>query len=102
MSDSALFRKVMKRAPSAPSITRWSYDRDSGSCRRGWNSLPFQTGLISDLDTPRIPNTYSPYYGLNAYCNIYTNPAGKVLRTKIVAEAEGGGAATIANEEEDL
>jgi hypothetical protein len=44
--------------------------------------------------------TYSPYHGLNAYCNIYTDPAGKVLRTKIVAEAEGGGAATIANEEE--
>lgn len=44
--------------------------------------------------------TYSPYHGLSAYCNIYTDPAGKVLRTKIVAEAEGGGAATIANEEE--
>ncbi|RGP74720.1 hypothetical protein FSPOR_1299 [Fusarium sporotrichioides] len=44
--------------------------------------------------------TYSPYHGLSAYCNVYTDPAGKVLRTKIVAEAEGGGAATIANEEE--
>ncbi|KAF4946980.1 hypothetical protein FSARC_14074 [Fusarium sarcochroum] len=44
--------------------------------------------------------TYSPYHGLNAYCNVYTDPSGKVLRTKIVAEAEGGGAATIANEEE--
>ncbi|CAF3430136.1 unnamed protein product [Fusarium graminearum] len=44
--------------------------------------------------------TYAPYQGLSAYCNIYTDPAGKVLRTKIVAEAEGGGAATIANEEE--
>ncbi|KAF5001733.1 hypothetical protein FDECE_10866 [Fusarium decemcellulare] len=44
--------------------------------------------------------TYAPYHGLNAYCNIYTDPSGKVLRTKIVAEAEGGGAATIANEEE--
>ncbi|QPC71284.1 hypothetical protein HYE68_002036 [Fusarium pseudograminearum] len=44
--------------------------------------------------------TYAPYHGLSAYCNIYTDPAGKVLRTKIVAEAEGGGAATIANEEE--
>ncbi|KAH7141132.1 hypothetical protein EDB81DRAFT_870308 [Dactylonectria macrodidyma] len=44
--------------------------------------------------------TYAPYHGLNAYCNVYTDPSGKVLRTKIVAEAEGGGAATIANEEE--
>ncbi|KAJ3542533.1 hypothetical protein NM208_g3208 [Fusarium decemcellulare] len=44
--------------------------------------------------------TYAPYHGLNAYCNIYTDPSGKVLRTKIVAEAEGGGAATIANDEE--
>ncbi|KAF5021021.1 hypothetical protein F66182_6952 [Fusarium sp. NRRL 66182] len=44
--------------------------------------------------------TYTPYHGLNAYCNIYTDASGKVMRTKIVAEAEGGGAATIANEEE--
>ncbi|KAI9154790.1 hypothetical protein HJFPF1_07347 [Paramyrothecium foliicola] len=43
---------------------------------------------------------YEPYRGLSAYCNIYVNPAGNVLRTKVVAEAEGGGTATIANEEE--
>ncbi|KAF4437811.1 hypothetical protein F53441_12952 [Fusarium austroafricanum] len=46
--------------------------------------------------------TYAPYHGLSAYCNIYTDPSGKVLRTKIVAEAEGGGAATIANQEGEL
>ncbi|KAF4988768.1 hypothetical protein FGRMN_9562 [Fusarium graminum] len=46
--------------------------------------------------------TYAPYHGLSAYCNIYTDASGKVLRTKIVAEAEGGGAATIANKEEDV
>ncbi|KAM0343786.1 hypothetical protein ACHAPU_008214 [Fusarium lateritium] len=45
--------------------------------------------------------TYAPYHGLSAYCNIYTDAGGKVLRTKIVAEAEGGGAATIANKEDE-
>ncbi|EWY84310.1 hypothetical protein IWW34DRAFT_695803 [Fusarium oxysporum f. sp. albedinis] len=46
--------------------------------------------------------TYAPYHGLSAYCNIYTDQSGKVLRTKIVAEAEGGGAATIVNKEEEI
>jgi hypothetical protein len=43
---------------------------------------------------------YEPYRGLDAYCNIYVDALGVVLRTKVVAEAEGGAAATIANEEE--
>ena len=36
----------MKRAASAPSITRWSYDSDTGSISRGTNSVPFHTGAI--------------------------------------------------------
>ena len=35
-------------------MTRWSNDSDSGHIRRGANSLPFQTGLICDLHTPKI------------------------------------------------
>src|SRR5690606_34043627 len=47
-------RRTVKRTASAPSITRWSYDSDSGSIRRGLNSLPSQTGFIVERDTPRI------------------------------------------------
>lgn len=54
MSLRVLLMMVMKRAPSAPSITRWSKDREIGIIRRGTNSLPFHTGSIADLDTPRI------------------------------------------------
>ena len=50
---------------SAPSITRWSYDSDSGSIRRGsnWPAAPddcapvregTQTGSIAPRETPRI------------------------------------------------
>jgi hypothetical protein len=42
---------------------------------------------------------YEPFRGLTAYCNIYTNQRGAVVRTRILAEAEGGGTATVANEE---
>lgn len=38
---------------------------------------------------------YAPHPGLEAYCNIYLNPQGRVLHTRIVAEAEGGGTATV-------
>jgi hypothetical protein len=59
-----------------------------------------KTITVDDETEFELQYTYAPYHGLSAYCNIYTSPSGKVLRTKIVAEAEGGGAATIANEEE--
>ena len=35
-------------------MTRWSYDSDSGSIRRGWNALPSHTGFVALLHTPRI------------------------------------------------
>ena len=54
MSDSTETRKVLKRAAVAPSITRWSYESDSGMMRRGTNSLPLHTGRITARDTPRI------------------------------------------------
>ncbi len=38
-------RYALKRAASAPSMTRWSYDSDSGSVRRGTNCLPSHTGF---------------------------------------------------------
>ncbi|KAL0932315.1 uncharacterized protein CTRU02_213268 [Colletotrichum truncatum] len=43
---------------------------------------------------------YAPYPGLEAFSNIYMDTSGRVVRTKIVAEAEGGGTATISNDGE--
>ena len=39
ISASTLAKYAVKRAAAAPSITRWSYDSDSGSIRRGTNAL---------------------------------------------------------------
>ena len=43
-------------SPSAPSMTRWSYESDSGSISRGSNSpvLVVQTGSIAPREMPRI------------------------------------------------
>ncbi|TQN69486.1 hypothetical protein CSHISOI_05998 [Colletotrichum shisoi] len=44
---------------------------------------------------------YAPYAGLEAFCNIYVDAAGRVVRTRVEAEAEGGGTATIGNDAGD-
>ena len=59
-------RYAVKRAAAAPSITRWSYDSDSGSMRRGTNALPFHTGLVALFDTPRIATSGALMIGVNA------------------------------------
>ena len=46
-----------KRIASAPSITRWSYESDSGSICRGSNRLlgrRVHTGSVTPRETPRI------------------------------------------------
>lgn len=48
-----------------------------------------------DVEEFELQYLYAPHAGLEAYCNIYLDPRGNVLRTRIVAEAEGGGTATI-------
>src|SRR5258706_44635 len=53
-SSSTYTRCRANRAANAPSITRWSNDRDSGSMLRGTNSVPFHTGDIFERTTPRI------------------------------------------------
>ena len=58
-------RYVVKRAPSAPSTTRWSYESESGIMRRGANSLPFHTGFIAALETPRIATSGAFTIGVN-------------------------------------
>ncbi|KAH7302837.1 hypothetical protein B0I35DRAFT_366026 [Stachybotrys elegans] len=59
-------------------------------------TIPLEDGGVEY----ELQYVYQPYRGLSAYCNVYTNPNGDVLRTKIVAEAEGGGTATIAENDE--
>ena len=56
----------MKRAPSAPSMTRWSYDSDSGNMVRGTNSLPFHTGFTAEREMPRMATSGALMMGVNA------------------------------------
>ena len=45
---------------------------------------------------------YAPFAGLEIVAYIYVTPEGDVARTKMVAEAEGGGTSTISNDDDDL
>src|SRR6185436_18063076 len=62
---SASARNLAIRAPIAPSMTRWSYENDSGSMSRGVNSLPFHSGFIDDFETPRIATSGALMMGVN-------------------------------------
>src|SRR5690606_14093533 len=64
-SPSSCARYAVKRAAAAPSITRWSYDSDSGRTRLGANSLPFQTGFIAARETPRMATSGALTIGVN-------------------------------------
>jgi hypothetical protein len=44
---------------------------------------------------------YKPYPGLEVISNIYMDPSGKVVRTKVIAEAEGGGTSTVSDDDSD-
>ena len=57
---------TVKRAASAPSITRWSYDIDNGNISLGSKSLPFHLGFISDFETPKIATSGALTIGVNA------------------------------------
>jgi hypothetical protein len=43
---------------------------------------------------------YTPFAGLEAIANVYMTPGGQVVKTKVVAEAEGGGTSTISDDDE--
>jgi hypothetical protein len=62
----------------------------------GHNRTIFDGDDVSEFELQYV---YEPYRGLSAYCNIYTAPDGNVRHTKVVAEAEGGGTATIGQDE---
>ncbi len=73
-SSSTDFKCTANLAATAPSITRWSYDNDKGTVRRGSNSLPFHFGFMSDLDTPRIATSGALTIGVNAVPPIPPSP----------------------------
>ncbi|KAI0196687.1 hypothetical protein EV127DRAFT_417362 [Xylaria flabelliformis] len=43
---------------------------------------------------------YTPFPGLEIISNIYTTPGGQVVKTQVVAEAEGGGTSTVSDDED--
>src|SRR4029079_17493689 len=54
MSVSGLRKYSLNRAAAAPSITRWSHERDRGWNRRGTNCLPSHTGFWNDRQAPMM------------------------------------------------
>ncbi|KAI8626887.1 hypothetical protein F5Y19DRAFT_193983 [Xylariaceae sp. FL1651] len=43
---------------------------------------------------------YAPFPGLEVTTNIYTTPDGRVVKAKVIAEAEGGGTSTISDDDD--
>jgi hypothetical protein len=43
---------------------------------------------------------FAPFPGLEIVAHIYVTPTGEVTRTRVIAEAEGGGTSTISNDDE--
>ncbi|GKT47654.1 uncharacterized protein ColSpa_07835 [Colletotrichum spaethianum] len=62
----------------------------------GHNKTITVDGQVKEFELQYL---YTPYPGLEAFSNIYVDTTGRVVRTKIVAEAEGGGTATISNDD---
>src|SRR3546814_13616577 len=46
-------------------MTRWSYDKDKGSVRRGSNACPSHTGAYDERDTPRMATSGALMMGVN-------------------------------------
>src|SRR5690606_15293999 len=65
-SPSCAARKVVKRTPAAPSMTRWSYAKVNGRMRRGVNSPSRHTGFMLERATPRIATSGALMIGVNA------------------------------------
>ena len=59
-------------------MTRWSNDNDIGRIKRGANSLPFHTGSIDDLDTPRIAT--SGAFTIGAKCVVPIPPRLEMVK----------------------
>ncbi|KAK1987764.1 hypothetical protein LZ30DRAFT_579505 [Colletotrichum cereale] len=62
----------------------------------GHNKTVAVDGRVREFELQYL---YAPYPGLEAFSNIYVDTTGRVVRTKIAAEAEGGGTATVSNDD---
>lgn len=70
------------------------------------NTVVEEDGDGNTVTLHELQYRYEPYAGLSAYCSIYVTPPGEegggnVVKTRIVAEAEGGGSATIATVDDE-
>jgi hypothetical protein len=63
----------------------------------GHNKTVSVDGVVREFELQYV---YMPYPGLEAFSNIYMDTSGRVVRTKVIAEAEGGAASTISNDDE--
>ncbi|KAI1781292.1 hypothetical protein F4818DRAFT_34512 [Hypoxylon cercidicola] len=60
-----------------------------------------RTITIDDKTEFELQYEYKPFPGLDAIANIYVTPAGQVVKTQVIAEAEGGGTSTISDDAAD-
>ncbi|KAK0717609.1 hypothetical protein B0T26DRAFT_646884 [Lasiosphaeria miniovina] len=63
----------------------------------GHNKTIAVDGHVSEFE---LQYEYKPFPGIDVTCWIYLDPAGKVTRTQVIAEAQGGGTSTISNDSE--
>lgn len=54
-----------------------------------------------DVTEYELQYLYAPYPGLEVFSNIFQNPRGQVVRTQVIAEAEGGGTSTISEDDDE-
>jgi hypothetical protein len=71
------------------------YSRDMSFT--GHNKTISVDGVVKEYELRYI---YAPYPALEAVCNIYMDPSGKIVRTRVIAESEGGATSTISEDEE--
>lgn len=69
------------------------YSRDMNF--NGHNKTISVDGKVKEYEMEYL---YHPFPGLEAVTLIYMDPAGKIVRTRIIAEATGGGSSTISND----
>ncbi|KAI1847889.1 hypothetical protein JX265_001895 [Neoarthrinium moseri] len=59
-----------------------------------------RTTILNGVTEYELGYRYTPYVGLDIYAYIFMTPAGNVVKTKIVSEAEAGGTSTISDDAE--
>lgn len=65
----------------------------------GHNHTVSVNGQVREFE---LEYTYTPFPGIEAVSWIFVNPAGKVTRTQVIAEAFGGASSTLSDDTDDL